>query len=286
VPTARDMRLALCAAVGMVAMLPAIVVMTMPTNEEALAEGGVVTVQDTSPPSSTPDTGHDDDNSGGDGDGGPPSTHQVTPDCPDPLPADEPPPAPLGTLMLFGDVVKRRDREFVCHGTTGIGSNDVSTHWRYFWTPVVTVGEITEGVVAEVEAQLGEPEALFDPSLDPWLIVNMETTVSVPEEQWDTVISASNTVGPVTVSVTARPSELRFLPGDGSDAVSCEGPLCVYTYRSVSDDNAELAFPATVELGWSVEITRTFGGDDVRAVSTSRDFLVPVAEVQTVEVVG
>ena len=173
-------------------------------------------------------------------------------------------------------------------------NDNVRRPFSGYWETITTVGDITDDVYVEVVALLDPPAVQFDPTLEPYQIVNLEMALWVPPAQWNQVVQVTKTVDPVTITITARPTALRFHPGDGSDAIECDsggkphlGPSqggCGHVYRRVSDHNDDLAYHASAELVWRAEIDRTFSGDEVRTVSTTTDYRVPVFQVQTVEV--
>jgi hypothetical protein len=114
--------------------------------------------------------------------------------------------------------------------------------------------------------------------------------------QWDTV-SGSTSAGGITVTVQASPVRLVVNPGDGNEALVCEGTPpavtkaayhpdiegCSYIYRhsSATAPNGE-TFPVVASIVWHATWSASTGeGGDLGYLSTTSDVRdLAVAEVQ------
>lgn len=203
---------------------------------------------------------------------------------------DEPPPAAEGTVMGFGDEIRRRVRVYDC--LVWSPENDTSSKWHLVWVTIGSLGEFTDEVVAHAIAKVPKPQAGFWPALDPWTYVNMETAVWVDNVDWSVPFSDSDTQFGITVTVDVWPESLAFDPGDGSEVVVCtsagiprvgpSGGGCSHIYLRSSAGQAGLVYPGSVAVNYRVEITRTLGGDETRSFSNSSEYAIAVAEIQTV----
>ena len=116
--------------------------------------------------------------------------------------------------------------------------------------------------------------------------------------QWETV-SGSTGAGGISVTVQAVPVRLVVNPGDGSDAVVCDGAPpavtnesyrpgtegCSYTYRHSSATSPNWAtFPVVASIVWHATWQASNGqsGDLGRLTTTSAPRDLAVAEIQSV----
>lgn len=128
----------------------------------------------------------------------------------------------------------------------------------------------------------------------PFTYVNLWTYYWTDLASWH-ALSATASLRGVSATVTARPVELDFDPGNGSPAVSCSGPgrpwvhsdgnaapadgACGYQYVTVSSG----PITSTQTIVWQISWTGTGGtGDELPALSTSTSGQLQVLQVQTV----
>ena len=108
-------------------------------------------------------------------------------------------------------------------------------------------------------------------------VVNVGTWFWVPSTLWKPFTVTAYIVLPVvvvTLSVTATPRTLNFLPGDGHSPVSCSGPgpswnaslgdratsPCMYTYRSSSHTTSSHTYKSRMSVKWDVYWESNLGG--------------------------
>lgn len=143
---------------------------------------------------------------------------------------------------------------------------------QYSWLPLVP----------ELEALLIEArELLFLPAPAPGFsppgvgagtVVGLDTWFWIPEADW-VPLAEDATAGAVTVTATATPVLVRFVPGDGEAPVVCAGPgrpwergaatECRYTYRYVSAHHGSGVWPGQIEVEWEVTWTSNVGQSGV-----------------------
>jgi hypothetical protein len=162
------------------------------------------------------------------------------------------------------------------------------TDW--VWVPQLTGQMLADNLYDEAKAHLPRPRPSFSPPVDK-LIVNLETWVWLPGQQWTfTPLSASILTG-LAATVTATPSSFRFDPGDGSPPIACPVPTsepqqCRYTYRHAST-TGDLVFHATVDVTWTLRWTATDGTSGAYApVDVTATADAAVFQLQTIVVGG
>ncbi len=154
-------------------------------------------------------------------------------------------------------------------------------HW-YAWIAESTTTRIRTRAEATATEKLARLVFRTAPPQDR-TVVNVGTWFWVPRALWKPVSATAYVATPagvVSVTVTATPSRLRFDPGNGDDAVWCDGPgrpwtphygdtarsECMYTYRRAS--TSQLArrfgavdgrFRARTAVEWRVRVTSNFG---------------------------
>jgi hypothetical protein len=128
----------------------------------------------------------------------------------------------------------------------------------------------------------------------PFTYVNLWTYYWTDLASWHP-LSATASLRGVSATVTARPVELDFDPGDGSPAVSCSGPgrpwvqvdgnaapsdgACGYQYVKVSSG----PITSTQTIVWQITWTGTGGtGDELPSLSTATSGQLQVLQIQTV----
>jgi len=101
------------------------------------------------------------------------------------------------------------------------------------------------------------------------MVVNVGTWFWVPRVVWRPVQVTATIVtpyGPISVTVTARPTTLVWSPGDGGRSTSCRGPgqpwqprhgdraatACMHTYRSASHTVRSHTYGARMTVVWKV----------------------------------
>jgi hypothetical protein len=172
------------------------------------------------------------------------------------------------------------------------------------WVLQMTPQELAAIAVDTVRDRLPSPRGVFSPDLTAGrpAVVHVPLWFAVPAGQWAPV-SATASVPGLTATVVARPVELFFAAGDGSNAVGCTGPgqvfrpgmaeparppECSYTYGDASTvaPNGR-AWPATLSVLWETSWSASNGaGGSLTPLTTSTDFAVPVGEIQAIEQAG
>ena len=130
------------------------------------------------------------------------------------------------------------------------------------------------------------------------VVVNSEMWFWVPKSVWKPVrVTAwvSTPVGPISVTVTARPRVLSFSPGDGRAETRCMGPGiawssrasrfgsndCTYQYVRPSHAQRGGRFSASAAITWQVSWTSSLGiGSPLPSVRTSISLPLRVNELQ------
>jgi hypothetical protein len=118
----------------------------------------------------------------------------------------------------------------------------------------------------------------------------------VPRTEWHPV-SMTVRAGPVWATATAIPTTLSYVPGDGMDSVSCQGPgssfnrappaarqqtPCSYTYTQPSKGQPADAFRAGLFVTWTVRWTGSGGAGGVitSSYTTGKAFALRVAQAE------
>ncbi len=154
-------------------------------------------------------------------------------------------------------------------------------HW-YAWIRESTAERVRTRAEATATEKLVRLVFRTAPAQDR-VVVNVGTWFWVPRALWKPVSATAYVATPagiVSVTVTATPSRLRFDPGNGDDAVWCQGPGeawtprhgdsevsdCMYTYRRASTSrlsrrfgSVDGRFRARTAVEWKVRVTSNFG---------------------------
>lgn len=143
------------------------------------------------------------------------------------------------------------------------------------WDPRNPFGSIAAGERAAEEARnqiaIANPEIHTAPGLDRPQLVGLATWLWVTDPWVPRTASAS--LGGVTATVTATPSQITWSPGDGSPTLRCDGPgtvfdehhpdrpsSCAHTYQRRSTvDGPDGAFALTATITYTVEWRATNG---------------------------
>ena len=130
------------------------------------------------------------------------------------------------------------------------------------------------------------------------MVVNVGTWFWVPRAVWKPISVTAyipTSVGPISVTTTARPTSLIYSPGDGNDAVICKGPgtpwsqsrgdndtsNCMYTYSSASHTRAAGTYSANTAIKWTVTWRSNLGvGGPLPSIRTGLTTPVRVLEMQ------
>ena len=130
------------------------------------------------------------------------------------------------------------------------------------------------------------------------MVVNVGTWFWVPRAVWKPISVTAyipTSVGPISVTPTARPTSLIYSPGDGNDPVTCRGPgtpwtqsrgdddtsNCMYTYASASHTRASGTFAANTAIKWTVTWRSNLGiGGLLPSIRTGLTTPVRVLEMQ------
>ena len=130
------------------------------------------------------------------------------------------------------------------------------------------------------------------------MVVNVGTWFWVPRTVWKPISVTAyipTSVGPISVTTTARPTSLIYSPGDGNDPVTCRGPgapwtqsrgdndtsNCMYTYASASHTRASGTFAANTAIKWTVTWRSNLGiGGLLPSIRTGLTTPVRVLEMQ------
>ena len=130
------------------------------------------------------------------------------------------------------------------------------------------------------------------------MVVNVGTWFWVPRAVWKPISVTAyipTSVGPISVTTTARPTSLIYSPGDGNDSVTCKGPgtpwsqsrgdndtsNCMYTYASASHTRAAGTYAANTAIKWTVTWRSNLGiGGLLPSIRTGLTTPVRVLEMQ------
>ena len=169
----------------------------------------------------------------------------------------------------------------------------VSYHWIRNDAP----GRIAESIRSRVSRAINMLLVRTAPSATD-MVVNSDMWFWVPRAIWKPLrLTAwvATPVGPISVTVTARPHQLSYTPGDGNAAVRCVGPgrawsarlrdggasLCSYTYSSASHTRRTGTYSAQASIVWNLSWTSNLGiGSPLPSVRTSLPITARVREVQ------
>lgn len=173
---------------------------------------------------------------------------------------------------------------FVCFDATGA---IVHLDARYYEPadPFGGIGAAYRAMEVARERLVLEPPAIgLSPPAGSFQLVGLPTYLAVGDA-WATV-SETATVGAVSSTVTATPTQVEWDPGDGSAAVVCDGPGsvaepdCTHTYGH-STRGAPITLTATIT--WEVAWTATTGeGGVLPGVTRTSSVDVVVQEAQAV----
>lgn len=154
--------------------------------------------------------------------------------------------------------------------------------------PTITPAQLAQEAYKKLV--LPQPSLLLSPTGQQ--LVNLPTWLAVTA--WDAQ-SATATVPALSVTATARPTEVAWSLGDGS-SVTCDGPgtvyvagddpasaspTCGHTYRVSSADQPDGAYTVTATVRWSVSWAGGGQTGTLPALTRQATALVPVAESQT-----
>ena len=169
----------------------------------------------------------------------------------------------------------------------------VSYHWIRNDAP----GRVAESVRSRVSRAINMLLVRTAPSATD-MVVNSDMWFWVPRSLWKPIRLTAwvvTPVGPISVTVTARPHQLSYTPGDGNDTVRCVGPgrawsarvrdtgesPCSYTYSSASHTRRSGTYSAQATITWNVSWTSNLGiGSPLPSVRTSLPITAHVKEVQ------
>lgn len=169
----------------------------------------------------------------------------------------------------------------------------VSYHWIRNDAP----GRVAESVRSRVSRAINMLLVRTAPSATD-MVVNSDMWFWVPRSLWKPIRLTAwvvTPVGPISVTVTARPHQLSYTPGDGNDTVRCVGPgrawsarvrdtgesPCSYTYSSASHTRRSGTYSAQATITWNVSWTSNLGiGSPLPSVRTSLPMTAHVKEVQ------
>jgi hypothetical protein len=189
-------------------------------------------------------------------------------------------PAPIGTVRQNGALIQRLVIT-ACDGGLAVAGFGV------LWQTVVDINVLVNGAFDAVSKLIPAPDGQFYPTLDPWTYVGFDTKAWVTAASWHDV-TAQASAGGVVATGTARPQSLRFDPGDGTEPMACPTPPaqdapCVHVYEQKSAKAPDTRFPGHLSIDWEVEIVvPAVGVEQVRPVTTTTDYGIRVAEIQTI----
>jgi hypothetical protein len=156
-------------------------------------------------------------------------------------------------------------------------------------------------LVAEARNRIDLP--VPEPRLNPPgpQLVNLQTWLWLDPQDWGRR-QATAAVPGVSVTVTASPQAATWRMGDGT-VVRCahpgtrydpalpagsQSPTCSHTYRRSSAGRPGDVFTAEVTVRWALSwtVSGASGGGDLGVIDRRTTFLVPVAEIQALNVAG
>jgi hypothetical protein len=171
---------------------------------------------------------------------------------------------------------------------------------QWVWIPNLSPQQLAPLARDQVTRLLPKPDAIFSPdflhrTLNRFTLVRIPTLFAVPAAQWAPV-SAQAQIPGLSVTATATPGRLEFMPGEPDGAtVTCVGPglivrsadefpanppPCSYEYQHASSI-AGGTFPATLTIEWDITWTPSTGtGGTLAPATTTVGVAVPVREVQ------
>lgn len=170
-------------------------------------------------------------------------------------------------------------------------------HEEFFlFDPAMPFGALTAAADAALLARellpLPDPDVRTSPPAGRPQLVGVATWFRV-DTAWQT-FSATATLGGVSATVTATPTQVVWDPGDGSAPITCDGPGtafdparpgavsdCSHIYRRRTASGAEHALTATIT--YDVAWTATDGSSDVLdPVTRTSTVAVAVDEAQAI----
>ena len=191
----------------------------------------------------------------------------------------------------------RTDDAGVIHHLWERRCGDFSLTWWDF--PEATPADLLPSLLEQLrQTVLPKPEPVFE-LLDPefgWAYVRTPLDFRAGGGSWRTV-SVTASIGPIWATAMARPTSLRFEPGDpaGPGVASCtgDGPVapyfpeepgvCSYTYLNASSTSPYdgYHFLTSLSIDWSITWTSSTGaGGPLPSYSTSSTAELAVAEVK------
>lgn len=165
-------------------------------------------------------------------------------------------------------------------------------------SPLVTPATLAEQALNTIT--FPKPSGDRSPSLShtfdgyPFTYVDLPTFFWTSADSW-TILSATASLDGLSATVTARPAELVYDPGDGGQPAVCHGPgrpwavsdgngppsdgACAYTYRTVTS----APITSTQTIVWQITWIGTGGtGGEIPSLSTSATGQLQVLQVQVV----
>ena len=121
-------------------------------------------------------------------------------ECPYALPSDQPPPGAIGSRIVQGDLILRRERGGQCIVSPVPGV--AITHTWLVWVVEASITEITEGAYASVVAHLEEPAVQFHAVAE--LVWNVDITRSHGSNEVRTASTSADYLVPVVQAQTVE----------------------------------------------------------------------------------
>lgn len=167
----------------------------------------------------------------------------------------------------------------------------------YHWVRNNAPGRVAQSARSRVSRLVNMTLFRTAPASDD-MVVTVGTWFWVPRSVWKPVSVTAwvvTSIGPVSVTTTARPNLLVYSPGDGNAPVRCKGPgrpwnprlgdsavsQCMYTYASASHTRRTGTYPARASVVWSVTWRSNLGlGGPLPSITTGMPLPVRVNEVQ------
>ena len=130
------------------------------------------------------------------------------------------------------------------------------------------------------------------------MVVNVGTWFWVPRTIWkpfSVTAYITTSIGVITVTTTATPTNVIYSPGDGNDPVSCKGPgtpwsrsngdsdksSCMYTYRRASHTRPSGVYKTNMAIEWKISWKSNLGiGGPLPSIRTGVNSNVRVLEMQ------
>ena len=167
----------------------------------------------------------------------------------------------------------------------------------YHWVRNTSPARVAESSHSRVSRFVNMIAFRTAPSLNN-MVVTVGTWFWVPRQLWRPVSVTAwimTTYGPISVTTTARPQLLTYLPGDGNEPVKCTGPgrpwtprmndtaasPCMYTYTSASHTRRNGTYTARATITWNVSFRSNIGiAGPLPSIRTSLPLTVRVNELQ------